>query len=78
MKAKKVQRSNRVASDDGLGNLHHLTPNEQAAMDRALRKSVRIVQRCYDCKRYIVAEDDDAHVCIECGGRNRLAVVAVA
>ena len=78
MKAKRKPRSTRVASDDGLGSLHHLTEKEQAALDRALRKSVRIVQRCYDCKRYIVAEDDDAHVCVECGGRNRLVVVTVA
>ena len=78
MKEKRKPRFNRVASDDGLGNLHHLTEKEQAALDRALRKSVRIVQRCYDCKRYIVSEDDDAQVCIECGGRNRLAVVTVA
>lgn len=29
--------------------------------------------RCPDCKEPIVADDDDARVCIRCGGRNRRA-----
>ena len=53
------------------------TVKKQEAMDRALLRSVEIVQRCYGCKRYIVADDDDAFVCTECGGQNRLAVVSV-
>lgn len=26
---------------------------------------------CWDCGKPIIASDDDAHVCIQCGGRNR-------
>lgn len=26
---------------------------------------------CYDCHKPIRAEDDDAMVCVKCGGRNR-------
>ena len=28
-------------------------------------------EHCADCEAAIVADDDDAGVCIECGGRNR-------
>jgi hypothetical protein len=28
---------------------------------------------CFECCKSIIAEDDDALVCIQCGGRNRLA-----
>lgn len=27
--------------------------------------------RCYQCQKSIIKADDDAHVCIQCGGRNR-------
>jgi hypothetical protein len=30
-------------------------------------------EKCFDCGESIVASDDDAHVCINCGGRNRRA-----
>lgn len=29
------------------------------------------IPRCYQCDREIIEQDDDALVCIECGGRNR-------
>lgn len=29
------------------------------------------VAECPDCKEPIYADDDDARVCIQCGGRNR-------
>lgn len=28
-------------------------------------------KRCSSCGYHIIAEDDDAHVCTHCGGRNR-------
>lgn len=31
-------------------------------------------EHCRDCKAKIIASDDDAGVCINCGGRNRRAV----
>lgn len=34
-------------------------------------------KRCYQCRRYIIAADDDALMCIECGGRNRRVHVVV-
>jgi hypothetical protein len=32
---------------------------------------------CVQCRAYIVASDDDASVCIKCGGRNRRAEFTV-
>lgn len=31
------------------------------------------IKKCFDCGKAIIADDDDAHVCIDCGGRNRIA-----
>lgn len=33
----------------------------------------RLVMRCHDCK-HPIHDDDDARVCINCGGRNRRIV----
>lgn len=39
---------------------------------RLLCGTYRVPQHvCYDCKNPINKSDDDAHICIQCGGRNK-------
>lgn len=38
---------------------------------RAIYQIMHGDSKCYVCHKAIIAEDDDAHVCIQCGGRNR-------
>ena len=42
------------------GGLHYSVEHDQ-----------RITAKCADCKKPIIRHDDEALVCINCGGRNR-------
>ena len=51
--------------------------SNRVASDDGLAKAPYTLPRCYQRRRYIIAADDDALVCIECGGRNRRVHVVV-
>ncbi len=47
--------------------------DEQSFQDWAdyLNEPIRF-EKCIDCHETIFADDDDAMLCVKCGGRNRL------